>query len=236
MKEIPKVIHQIWSGVNEPLPGLFKVFSKTWKRHHPTWEYMLWDNQKMIDFIQEFYPFYLDIYNAFKYDVQRWDAIRYLILYKMGGMYVDFDYECLEPLDDLLKTHECCFSAEPAEHAELFHQAVYFNNALMASVPEHPFMKPVIESVFHHLNPDKEYPNKMMEVLNTTGPLLLSGLYAKYNNKESVRIIPAELVSPFTKADVQLYLSRERDEVLDEYLENKLEKAVAVHYFIGAWL
>ncbi|WP_246867052.1 glycosyltransferase [Parabacteroides distasonis] len=33
--------------------------------------------------------------------MQRWDAIRYLILYRMGGMYVDFDYQSLERMENL---------------------------------------------------------------------------------------------------------------------------------------
>jgi hypothetical protein len=75
----------------------------------------------------------------------------------------------------------------------------------------------------------------MMEVLETTGPFLLTSLYESYNKKEDIYIIPAELVSPLSKMDVSLFL-QPRDASMDEYLEKKLEKAVAVHYFTGGWL
>ena len=79
-KKIPSIIHQIWSGVDGPLPEHFRVLGETWKRDYPNWEYKLWDNRMMNEFIQEFYPQYWDIYNQFPYNVQRWDAIRYLCL------------------------------------------------------------------------------------------------------------------------------------------------------------
>ena len=34
---IPKIIHQIWSGVDEPLPEYFSVLGETWKKYHPDW-------------------------------------------------------------------------------------------------------------------------------------------------------------------------------------------------------
>ena len=42
------------------------------------------------------YPELIPVYESFPYAVQRWDAIRYLILYTFGGLYVDLDYECTD--------------------------------------------------------------------------------------------------------------------------------------------
>ena len=39
-KKIPSIIHQIWSGVDGPLPEHFRVLGETWKRDYPNWEYM----------------------------------------------------------------------------------------------------------------------------------------------------------------------------------------------------
>jgi mannosyltransferase OCH1-like enzyme len=119
MKEIPKIIHQIWSGIEEPLPEYFRILGETWKEHHPTWKYELWDNERMTGFIRTYYPQHWEIYQKYPYNVQRWDAIRYLILYKIGGMYVDFDSECLKPHDELFTGKTCCFSMEPEEHGKV---------------------------------------------------------------------------------------------------------------------
>lgn len=37
--EIPLIIHQIWSGIKEPLPQYFENLGKTWKYDYPDWKY-----------------------------------------------------------------------------------------------------------------------------------------------------------------------------------------------------
>ena len=83
MRTIPTIIHQIWSDSEMPLPEHFKVLCDTWKKDYPEWEYRLWNDQMMDQFVQEHYPQYWNIYSRFPYNVQRWDAMRYLILDKM---------------------------------------------------------------------------------------------------------------------------------------------------------
>ena len=97
--QIPKIIHQIWSNKYEDLPEIFQDLGMTWKNYHPNWKYILWNDEQMNHFIHSFYPEYEESYNHFYFDVQRWDVIRYLILYQLGGVYIDFDYECIDSVD-----------------------------------------------------------------------------------------------------------------------------------------
>jgi mannosyltransferase OCH1-like enzyme len=236
-KEIPKIIHQVWSGIEDPLPGSFKSLTETWKAHHPSWEYIFWDNEKMNEFIRKFYPAYWTPYNEVKYNIQKWDLIRYLILCQFGGLYADVDYECIDSIEPVLEDNKgCYFSAEPEEHTRLFNVPNYFNNALIISMPQHPFMKLIVESAFRILSEKKIYPDKMTEVLMTTGPLLLTNLYNEYGDTSDICIISQELVSPFSKNDVWSYLTTKCSDAFESYLEDKLEKAVAIHYFMGKWL
>lgn len=234
MNKIPKIIHQIWSGVNEPLPDFFRRLSETWKKHHPDWEYMFWDNDKMNDFIRIYYPQYVDIYNNFSFNVQRWDAIRYLILDRIGGLYVDFDAECLESHNELFKDKTCCFSLEPDGHLQFYDKKFFFNNALMASVPGHPFMKEIIDMVFIE-SPKIKFSSSKEKgdtVMLTTGPLALINLYEKSAYKNDVYLIPAKYVSPLTQMEV---VAIKRGEEREEF-EQKLNDAYSIHYFFNTWL
>ena len=148
MIAIPQIIHQLWSDIYKPLPKHFRIYGETWKELHPEWEYIFWDDDRINSFIDEYYPRYLHTYRSFQFDVQRWDAIRYLILDKMGGMYVDFDIECLRAHDCLLQEKACCFSLEPEKHSLNYKKTLLLSNALMACIPEHPFMKKIIKTVF----------------------------------------------------------------------------------------
>ena len=232
---IPKIIHQIWSGIDGPLPEYFRILGETWKKTYPDWEYIQWDNEKMNAFIQEYYPQWWDVYTCFPYNVQRWDAIRYLILYQMGGMYVDFDYESLKPVTQLVDGKECCFALEPDSHRKVFKRPVEqaFNNALMLSVPGHPFMKKIIDGIFAGESPKEEWSSKDMCVLNTTGPWKLMDLYDDLSprEQEDIYLIPAKYVTPF---DVPQAFRVRAGEESDE-LEKCLDEAYAVHYFFGNW-
>ena len=73
-----------------------------------------------------------DVYNSYPYAVQRWDMIRYLILYEYGGIYADLDYECIDALDSLLENEFCCLASDPEEHARIFDKAHIVTNAFIA--------------------------------------------------------------------------------------------------------
>ncbi|RHJ75693.1 glycosyltransferase family 32 protein [Parabacteroides sp. AM08-6] len=231
---IPKIIHQVWSGVDGPLPDYFHELGETWKEHHPSWKYMLWDNERMNIFLQEFYPEYIERYQSFYFNIQRWDVIRYLILYQIGGLYADFDYECLENIEPVLKG-DCCFAMEPEGHRLPFvnDKVPYFNNALMASRSGHPFMKAVIETVFSKdLSFLPENETRFFRVLCTTGPKMLSDVYLDYSNKDSIYLIPAEEVSPFSTMEIRSIKTNE--DIKGEWA-SRIKRAYAIHYFIGTW-
>ena len=232
---IPKIIHQVWSGIDKPLPKLSHVLGNTWKRDYPEWDYILWDNDKMNSFVQEYYPQYWEAYNLFPYNIQRWDAIRYLFLYRFGGMYVDFDYESIRSIEPLIKGKTCCFSEEPETHKGGFGREVdrYFNNGMMLCVPNHPFMGKIIEAVFSDKG-DLHDMHRFDYVLRTTGPWKLMNLY--YDSKESERkdiyLIPKQYVTPFDYNQSRRFiLEKERS----EELENCLKDAYAIHYFFSNW-
>lgn len=232
---IPKIIHQIWSDKYKPLPEHLRILGETWKEHHPDWEYILWDERGMNDFIQINYPQYVEIWNSFPYDIQRWDSVRYLILNKMGGMYIDFDYEAIAPIDPLVEGKSCCFALEPERQRE-FHVRYFkdiFNNAMILTVSGHPFIEKIVNAVFDEKNLENNDP-KLYCVLNTTGPWVLMGLYENLSDeeKEDIHLIPDKYVTPFSLADVRKFIRGDSDDQLEGYLE----EAHAIHYYLGEWI
>ena len=230
---IPKIIHQIWSDINEPLPEHYMQFAETWKKCHPLWKYEFWDHDRMNAFIERHYRAFKDTYLSFQYNIQRWDAIRYLILDKIGGMYVDFDIECLRPLDNLIQGKTCCFSLEPESHCLHFGMQNLLNNGLMACIPKHPFMKKIIEVVFSYVPKKNKFSEieRRMEILTTTGPLVVSDTYYKYQEKEQIYLIPAAYVSPLDMNELALVKRGYENKEFDK----KIQNAYAVHYFGSNW-
>lgn len=224
--EIPKIIHQIWSG--GPLPNQLKIWGETWKSNHPDWKYEYWDNERMNHFMKENFLQFSEKYYDFPFNIQRWDAIRYLILYKMGGMYIDFDYESLKPISEVIHAKTCCFSQEPPRHRTMTEKFFEFNNAMMISIPNHPFMKKIIEAVFSENNVVVSSV-KYRIVFGTTGPWIINDLYSNLDKKlkKEVYIIPYELVSP-----IDLWQIHDLKEEKNNYYN---ENAYAIHHYLGSW-
>ena len=98
-----KVIHQIFLDIGlKPLKE-----RKGWlenveinKKLNPEYEHILWDDKKVKVFIDENYPEMWDLINSFPTKFYLIDFVRYLILKKMGGVYIDMDVRCKKPLPD----------------------------------------------------------------------------------------------------------------------------------------
>jgi len=102
--KIPKIIHQIWIGP-KPAPK----FMHTWKDYHPDYEYVLWDEKKIEkDLFPMINQHIYDLYGKEKTQIWngRSNPLRYEILHKYGGIYIDADTICLRRLDDFFLEDE----------------------------------------------------------------------------------------------------------------------------------
>ena len=145
MSKISPIIHQTWK--NSSLPPFFDGLAETWKMYHPTWEYILWTDEMNRDFIKEHYPFFLEKYDQYPQNIQRVDAFRYCVLSKMGGVYVDLDFECLENMECLFENQACVIGKEPLLHAQRFSREMILCNAFMACSQGNSFMEFVCNKV-----------------------------------------------------------------------------------------
>jgi inositol phosphorylceramide mannosyltransferase catalytic subunit len=135
--KIPKIIHQIWLG--SEVPESLKILQKTWIDYHANrgWTYKLWTDEDVAQlklYNQEFYDA-SDNYGV-KSDILRWE-----LLYYYGGIYVDMDYECLQPLDALL-CYDFYTALQPLDT-----EFVQLGAALCGSRPGHPILKHCIETI-----------------------------------------------------------------------------------------
>lgn len=94
---IPKIIHHIWVGPN-PIPVNSEGFIDHIKELHPDFEHRLWTDN---DITPENFTNYNFINNTNSY-AQKADIMRYEILYRYGGIYLDTDFDIFKNLSSLL--------------------------------------------------------------------------------------------------------------------------------------
>lgn len=228
--KIPKIIHHVCDypdGVPENLLAL----AATWKKYHPEWEQRFWDRQKMEEFVHTVCPDFEPYYRAFPHNVQRWDTIRYLILYHIGGMYVDLDYECFRSFDPILSGKDCYIVTEPALHARYNGIPVMLSNALMAAAPGDKFIETVIRELKIQASETFAGEETYKIILQSTGPLMLTRVYESLASKKGVTLLPDELFMPLTPKELTLAMNGHAT----MYICEKLDHAFAVHYFLGSW-
>jgi len=227
--KIPKIIHQVYEDPAGP-SDILREMSETWIERHPQWEYRFWNKAAMEELVNNFSPEVSSTYKSLPFNIQRWDMIRYLILYKYGGLYIDMDYECIEPVDVLLCNSNCYMGLEPEGNTLNSNHPYIVGNAFIASVPNHKYIKMIIDEIEqkknHIFSQDKTY-----QVLESTGPLMTTRVYNNYPIKEDIILLPSDLIAPLNRSEVIACIKG----VETSEIQDKIQKSFAVHYSLCSW-
>lgn len=215
--KIPKIIHQIWIGT-KPYPEQYKTWGKTFIDKHNAviiqtindinpnadyWQYVLWTNE-LVNNLKLTNQLFFD---SAKQIATKTDMLRYEILNKFGGIYVDTDVECLQSLDIF---NHCCDFFACLEHWG----ADTIGNAVIGSQAGHPITKLLVEQI-----KDADPSIVGLDVIFNTGPFyftqcILQALESCDNYRPI--IFPSTYFYPYTSAERRL----------ETYL---------IHYWHGNW-
>ena len=199
---IPHVFHRIWLG-GGTMPEGFVALGETWLAHHPDWDCVLWTEENLPALRNQ------EQFDAATSQAQRADILRYEILHRDGGVYVDTDFECLKPIDRLLDGVEAFIASE---------NGLMLSIGIMGAIPRHPFFDAVIRAIPASLEgaPAHRAPNE------TTGPHLVTRVHRDCP-EVPIAVFGPELFYPYLYNE-----SYRRDEPFPD--------AYAVHHWNGAWL
>ena len=157
----------------------------------------------------------------------RVDAVRYFILHHHGGVYIDLDFECLQPMDKLLKDKELLLGIGPDAH--LKNKAAIkrnFNkiivNAWMASIPAHPFWPFLLWILTTN--------SHLKFTLDATGPYLLTRAVKLYKGENHISFVPPDILYP-----IDMWSSKRGQWQDAAFRQQAIKKAIAVHHWHGSW-
>lgn len=212
-----RVIHQIWFGTIPNKSTARKAYEKlklyrdSWSEKNPTWSRIEW-NKKMCDqLIKLHFPEHTELYKHYKYEIQRCDMIRYLILYRYGGWYADMDYYCNRPLDEVHNEYKNDIYFVQTPNSTILHDDDHVSNSLMYSKPKHPYWRQVMLVLEKNQKTIYYYYSKHLAVMYTTGPAILNRIYSVHKYRYKVKSLPYKLFHPYGIQDKKLFLKSNKE-------------------------
>lgn len=227
---IPKIIHQTYK--TEDIPEQWIESQKKCKDLHPDYKYILWTDKMAHDFMEKEYPWFLPTFDSYEYPIERADAIRYFILYKYGGVYIDLDDGCERRLDPLLKFPAFVRKTSPTG----------ISNDVMGSVPGHPFFLKLMKSLNHY---KKDWGVPYMTIMGSTGPIFVSVIWKQYKRwtkmtqDNVVRILQPNDYKKSTHSFFSIAKGSSwhlDDAHFMKSLENHILSCVVIGFVFGFWL
>ena len=222
---IPHTIHQSWKS--EIIPERFRSYVRSWRELHPNWEYRLWTDEDNRELIRQHYDWLLPTYDTYPYGIQRADMARLLYMHRFGGLYVDLDFECLRPFDELVDEGIVFLGREKGGVGWYKRRLDYACNALLASPPGHPIWELCLDKLVHCARPQRRFEPKTAYVLATTGPQILDTVIGEYlEHNDDVQIYEQNFFYPASAMEKKC---KTRLRLAEKY------RSHAVHHFANTW-
>lgn len=205
---IPKTIHQIWLG--SKIPDQLNSYIETVKACNPGYYHMLWTDEwaNKLSFANK------ELFNSCQNFGQKSDILRYAVLEKFGGIYLDTDFLGVKSFDSLLSFDfftGIAYDKDP----NMF-------NGLLGCVQGHPVIK--------ELNKITEISNSNgMDIIRTTGPYFLTKkFFENTKSTDNTIVLPVEYFYPYPNFDIDKKLG-------NNYADYITNNTICVHLWDSRW-
>lgn len=197
---IPKILHRCAFG---SVPDKFEGFWQEWGEMHPDWQLMSWEGPLRPSEWRLGHQF--TRVHSFS---ELADMVSAEVVWKYGGVYVDWDTQCLKPLDPLLDIADCWFGSEGGS---------WLSHGIFAATAEHPAMDAVVEAMAA-----VEFTKDPNE---TTGPHLLTRVLSG-----QVHVPPKDWFYPINVDDYAPWSGASGPDIAHHF-----PQAYTIHHWAHSW-
>lgn len=240
LESFPRRLFQTWK-LKTDIPVNMAYWQATWRQHHPGWSFDFWDDADNRAFVAAKFPWFLPTYDAYPKEINRADVVRYCYMYEYGGVYADMDFECLKPLDPLLKQFDRSANLVLGSMDTLIkdrHHSV--PNAILISKPLQEFWLSVLKEC------QRVAARGSGSVEALTGPVLLKSVANqwRYRFRSDIKILEPKVLYPLSWSTAQparqatLRTSQEGQESLEALTKGSLRShpfSYTITYWTHSW-
>lgn len=188
---IPRTIHRIWIG--GPQPDWLDGFDRTWHHHHPHWNHVMWDDNTVRSLFpldnQDLYDRAGELTEQGHVPQFRADVLRYEILWRYGGLYVDADFCCYRPVDPLLENCDAVSAFEV--------DGKWAVNGFLGATKGHRFVRRLIDGL-----PDSARAKAGQAPTRISGPQYLTGIWRQH--PDELTVLPRKHFFPYQPSAVDV--------------------------------
>ncbi len=202
---IPRIIHQVFLSGWETVPECCKKIISENIKLNPKYQYNFYSDQDIINLIDKFGTprekrSYLKINPL--YAASRCDFARYLIVYYLGGVYIDIKAKINMSLDPIIQRESLFIIQENICDSNQFTKYKdnrnCFSNWLIIFPKKHYLLRKVIDHIMDNLENselinninNKEIFDKRNKIWVLTGPIAYSTAISRYINNYKHIILP----------------------------------------------
>jgi len=237
---IPKIIHHIWLG--SALSQKDQEFYQSWRTHNNNWTFVFWTDsptnynkgnivtysfeelKNILNNTHEPLRIVMDIRDLkFENRVyidqsnnygEQSDILRYEIVYRFGGVYVDCDFECYKGLTLFHHMYDFYTALQPLDT-----NRVQLGCALFGAIPNHPIMRSCVENIKHNRH--------IPQIVAKTGPIFFTHEFYKIAGRTGLK----DIAFPSSYFYPRGYEERYKPKNLWCKTES-----FATHHWAGSWL
>ncbi|UJR26144.1 hypothetical protein I4U23_007488 [Adineta vaga] len=174
---VPAILHHIVIGnIDLSQRPTWLAARDSCLKWHPNYEYRFWNDSLAEVFIQKEYPWFFETWKSYSYPIQRADSLRYLVLYRYGGIFLDMDLHCRRSLGPLRRFDFISPAAYP----------VGISNGFLMVSARHPFFEVLVNQLTLF---DRNFILPYATVMFSTGCMYLSAQYSLYNDRHRLRLL-----------------------------------------------
>ncbi|CAF1304615.1 unnamed protein product [Rotaria sordida] len=231
-RKIPRYIHQIWisSKTNKEIYENFRIAANACIELHSNYNYTLWTHKKILDWLKIHYTWFLPIYENYQHDMQRIDAMKYLLLFHFGGIYIDLDVKC--NVQDII-TSMLPLDKQDYEPDIIFHmgtEGISANTDIIAAKKFHPFFKLAISQL---KTANRWFYLYHLTIILSAGPTFLYGIYKQFPLKDIFYYVPNNVLYGKLIEGVGGGTWYGKDSViLFHFMENKIWSSFVIFFII----
>jgi len=208
---IPRITHHICLGRNGQWPAEYQDYLDSWITVLPAWQHMIWFDHDVEELLRA-YPEWAAHYYAQTNWGARADVARYVILWVYGGLYADWDQECLRSFDDLHYICDLYVGIQPLDT-----HRVQLGIGVIGSIAGHPLLKRALDEI------DETVPF----IIYRTGPLHFTIIFYNYVTHYDL----CSIALPPTYFYPCGYDQKGKPKT--DWL---MPESLAVHHWAGSWL